>query len=158
MFCMENIKTYFEIESGSVPYRIQNNNIEYLIIYREKFNDYTFPKGHVEHRESLEDCAARETNEEAGVIGDLEDYVDVFEYKVIEKKKGGSEYCMIRRVYNYLFKVVNENRDFVNPDKVEGLTSLVWLSYEEALEKLTYQNNKEVLTKAKNIILNKELN
>lgn len=34
------------------------------IIYREKRKDYSFPKGHLEENESLEDCAIRETAEE----------------------------------------------------------------------------------------------
>ncbi len=34
------------------------------LVYREKQKDYSFPKGHVEGRETLKECAIRETAEE----------------------------------------------------------------------------------------------
>ena len=34
------------------------------LIYRDYYNDYSFPKGHLEEGESLLECAIRETEEE----------------------------------------------------------------------------------------------
>ncbi len=36
------------------------------LVKRKKHNDISFPKGHVEGKESLEECAIRETREETG--------------------------------------------------------------------------------------------
>ena len=33
------------------------------LIYRDNYDDYTFPKGHLEKDETLKECAIRETNE-----------------------------------------------------------------------------------------------
>lgn len=41
------------------------------LIYRAKYADYTFAKGHLEEGESLTDCALRETEEETGYIVQL---------------------------------------------------------------------------------------
>lgn len=45
-------------------YLLDKNNMKIGLIYREKLNDYSFPKGHLENLESLMQCAIRETAEE----------------------------------------------------------------------------------------------
>lgn len=149
---MEQLKTYFEIEAGTLPYRMVDGKIEYLLIYREKLNDYTFPKGHLENGEPLEDAAIREAREEAGVISKIEHYIDAFEYKVVETRKDGTKFNAIRRVYNYLVKVLGEDVGFTNPDLAEGGTSTVWLSFEDAYDKLSYQNVKTILAIGNSIL------
>ena len=153
---MDQPKTYFEIEAGTLPYRIVDGKIEYLLIFREKLNDYTFPKGHLEYGESLEEAAIRETNEEAGATVKIEDYIDVFEYKVLERTKDSTRFYAIRRVYNYLVEVLSEDINFINPDLAEGSISTLWLPFEEAYDKLSYQNVKNILVMG-NLLLEKRL-
>lgn len=43
---------------------VNKETSEVALVYREKFNDYSFPKGHVEEGESFLECAIRETEEE----------------------------------------------------------------------------------------------
>ena len=49
-------------KAGSVLLNIEKKQIG--LVYREKLNDYSFPKGHLEKGESLSQCAIRETEEE----------------------------------------------------------------------------------------------
>ena len=50
------------LKAGVVLLNLKNHKIG--LIYREKQNDYTFPKGHLEKGETLQECAIRETAEE----------------------------------------------------------------------------------------------
>lgn len=49
-------------KAGCIVLDVNNKTI--ALVYREKQNDYSFPKGHLEENESLEECAIRETAEE----------------------------------------------------------------------------------------------
>ena len=106
---MDNIKTYIEIEGGTVTYRKSSKGeLEFLIIYRHNLNDYTLPKGHTEIEESIEDTALRETQEETGFKVDLIQPLETFEYFVLDQKNG-EKAKIIRRVYNFLAEVDGEN-------------------------------------------------
>lgn len=50
------------IKAGCILMDIKNKKI--ALVYREKYNDYSFPKGHLEKGESIIECAIRETAEE----------------------------------------------------------------------------------------------
>lgn len=139
-------KTYFEIEAGTITYRVKDGKYQFLVIYRENFDDYSFPKGHLEEKESLEEAALRETTEETGVSAKIEGFLDSFEYQVSEEKNG-LKADIIRRVYTFIGLVDSHKKDFKNTDEKEGLTRIEWLTYEEAYQKLTYENNKALLTK-----------
>lgn len=143
---MEKLETYFELESSTVSVRFVNGQIEFLVIYRKKLNDYTLPKGHVEKRESLEDAARRETFEETGYKVKIINFLGSFEYKVNEQKDGENVY-IIRRVYNFYSEVVEGKADGKNIDQKEGNMEIFWLPYGEALKKVTYDNNKDFIKK-----------
>ena len=50
------------IKAGCILMNMKDKTI--ALVYREKFNDYSFPKGHLEEDETLTQCAIRETAEE----------------------------------------------------------------------------------------------
>lgn len=140
---------YFELEAGCVAYRMnQDNEPEYLLVHRVKFDDFGFPKGHVEHGESLEEAAKRETLEEAGITGEIVSEIPAFEYRVDGKKKGTeTDITYVRRVYNFLMEATGES-DFDNSKIAEGKTEVHWCTYEDAMDKLSYQNVKTLLEQA----------
>jgi 8-oxo-dGTP pyrophosphatase MutT (NUDIX family) len=53
--------------AGGVVWRENNRELEVLLVYREPYKDWTFPKGKVEPGESDAECALREVSEETGL-------------------------------------------------------------------------------------------
>ncbi|CAH2037021.1 unnamed protein product [Thlaspi arvense] len=74
---------------GCVPYRYkkqqvngaESKEIEVLLISAQKGKGMLFPKGGWETDESMEEAALRETIEEAGVTGELEEKLGKWQYK-----------------------------------------------------------------------------
>jgi 8-oxo-dGTP diphosphatase len=54
------------LKAGCILLDLNNNKVG--LVYRRKHNDFSFPKGHLEKGETLEECAIRETEEETGRI------------------------------------------------------------------------------------------
>ena len=54
-------------KAGGIIIRKRDGVIDVFLIHRHRYNDWSFPKGHVDAGESLEEAALREVREEAGV-------------------------------------------------------------------------------------------
>ncbi len=142
-------KTYFELEAGSITTKKENDLVKFLVIYRKKMNDYALPQRSCWKKESLEDAAIRETEEETGYEIKIVEYIDSFEYKV------GEEVYIVRRVYNFLGEVIGGESNGKNIDLNEGDMEVMRLSYKDALEKLTYENNRDFVKKTYKILENR---
>jgi len=103
---------------------------------------WDFIKGKMEHDETPHETARREAGEETGIT-DIE-FIDGFEESV-EYEFRFNDDLIQKKVIFFLAKtniskisLSHEHKDFV------------WLEYEDAMEKITFQNAKKILTKANN--------
>ncbi len=55
------------VKSGVIVFREREDKIEVLLLHRQKHNDWSFPKGHVEVGEGLLEAGLRELFEETSV-------------------------------------------------------------------------------------------
>jgi 8-oxo-dGTP pyrophosphatase MutT (NUDIX family) len=132
-----------EKSAGAVVFRRENNKIKYLLI-QYAWGHWEFPRGLIEKGETLEETAKREIKEEVG-IEDIK-FIPGFKewFKFFFKLKGKN----IMKIATFLLaetkteeiKLSFEHKDFA------------WLEYDEALEKLTFENSKEVLKKANDFL------
>ena len=117
------------------------NKDKVCLIYRDYYNDYSFPKGHLENNESLKECAIRETEEETKRKVKLIKEEPIY----IEKYSTPSgEEC---ECYYYL-GVDDGKSDNTSLEVHE----VIWTSYDKVEEVLTYDSLKEVWTSVKDLV------
>jgi len=143
-----------EKSAGAVIFRKEGGKIYYLLLHypsnaKAPREYWDFPKGHIEKGENLEETAKREVEEETG-LKDL---------KLIEGFKEWIKYFFKFKEKN-IFKIVTF---FLAETKTKEVKvsfehiGFKWLPYEEAIEKLTFKNAKEILKKANEFISKKSL-
>ena len=123
-------------KAGCIVLDVNNKTI--ALVYREKQNDYSFPKGHLEANESLEECAIRETAEETkrDVVLLEKDPIYIEHY---ETPSGENV-----EMYYYLAKDIGPS----NNTSTDTHPTL-WIPFNEVYDKLTYPSLKTVWTSVK---------
>lgn len=121
---------------------IDTKNMKVAIIYRKTRNDFSFPKGHLEKGESLEECALRETAEET-----KRDCKIVKEFQPIVEKytTPSGEVCE-----NHNFLAIDIGK---SSNKSPDTHDMFWVNFEDVENKLSYENLKNTWRKAQPEIL-----
>lgn len=128
-----------EKSAGAVIFRQGNNKIYYLLLHYQA-GHWDFPKGKNEKGEKLEETARREVKEETG-IEDIEFLANFKEsIKYFYKLKGKN----IFKIATFLLAKTKKKKVKISWEHI----GYKWLSYQKALEKLTFKNAKKVLQKA----------
>jgi 8-oxo-dGTP diphosphatase len=111
--------------AGAVVYRLRRNKLEILLVHRQRYNDWSLPKGKLDRRESFETCARREVLEETGVAGVIEDALGTVGYVTPAGNNKAVRYWLLRATEES-FKPNSE------VDKIR------WVSPKKAAEKASY--------------------
>lgn len=119
--------------AGGVVWRQVDGADEVLLVHRDKYDDWTLPKGKLDPGESWEQAAVREVFEETGVVAVLGPELADAEYV---DNKGRP-----KRVRYWAMAVAAEEP--WQPDA--EISQKVWLRVDEAELQLTYAHDVEVL-------------
>ncbi len=146
-FCTEGrqytLECYYERSCGAVVYRKINGDYRYLLIRNRRSSNWSFPKGHVEKGETLEETAIREVLEETGLHIDL---IPGFISK--------SEYTIQNRIQKTVQIYVASTQDTQTKIQVEEIEDYIWLTFENAVKNLKFENDKIILKDARDFLLN----
>ena len=128
-----------EKSAGIVLFRNDSSKNEFLLLNYPQ-GHWDFVKGKVEENETTHETAIRETKEETG-ISNIE-FIDGFEESVEYDFRFKKEEIH-KRVIFFLAKT-DEKKIHLSHEH----SGYIWLEYNDALKKTTFENAKNVLSKA----------
>lgn len=122
------------LAAGAVLWRhAENDAIEFALVHRPRYDDWTLPKGKQEISEHPLTCAAREVREETGVIAHFGPWLAEVSYEVEGEMK----------IVNYWAARAVEMGQPSAPDS--EIDRVQWLSPTAAKALLTYEHDKEII-------------
>ncbi len=131
-----------EKSCGAVIYKI-NDEVKYLLLQYEA-GHWDFVKGNVEEGESEQETAVRELREETGIVDAK--FFEGFREKIsyFYKRQGSTVY---KEVVFFLMetKTANIKLSFEH-------ISFNWLTFDQAMRKLTFKNARDVLQKSRDFL------
>jgi 8-oxo-dGTP pyrophosphatase MutT (NUDIX family) len=129
-----------ETSAGGVVFRRAAAGPAVLLI-RDSYRNWGFPKGHVEPGEDGAAAAVREVAEETG-LADLVPHGFIMEIDWFFRFRG----TLIHKTCRfYLFESPSGE---AQPQQDEGISACRWLGVEDALRTVSYANAREVLRAA----------
>jgi len=133
-----------EKSAGIVLFRNDSDKNEFLLLNYPQ-GHWDFVKGKIEQNETSHETALRETKEETGItnIEFLDGFEESVEYDFRFKKED-----IHKKVIFFLAKTNEKNIKLSHEHN-----DYLWLEYNDTLKKTTFENAKNVLTKANEFLL-----
>lgn len=130
-----------EKSCGALVFRRFHGNTELLLIKHANGGHWSFPKGHVEAGETEVETALREIKEETGIDVIIDpSFREVISYSPKKDTQKDVIY-FIARAQNY---------DYTPQE--EEIAQIKWVEINRAHTILTYDNDKQLVNKAKQVI------
>ena len=130
-----------EISGGVVVFKEETEGRKYLLLRHANGGHWSFSKGHLEDEESAREAAVRELTEETGL--QLEEFLADFRERVHYTYRNEGQ--KVKKAVVYFLASVDQLTPVSLSD--EHL-DYKWVSFGEALDKLTYDNDVRILRKA----------
>jgi len=128
-----------QFSAGGIVVKGEKENLQVLLI-KDRFGHWTWPKGHIEKGETPDQAALREIEEETG-LKKLE----------IIKEIGRQEYWFthgtkkrLKTVYIFLIKALEDEALKIQTSEIQAAK---WFSPQDAIKKIEYEGSKALLEK-----------
>lgn len=132
-----------EQSAGTVLF-IEESKEKLFLLLHYPTGHWDFVKGKIENNESLEQAAIRETKEETGIT-DIE-FIKGFKEKIEYNFKFNGD--IVQKEVIFFLAKTNTKQVKISDEHLD----YVWLNFNNALNKITYENAKNILKKSKNYL------
>ena len=134
-----------EVSAGGIVFRRSADGIARFLLIRDSYDNWGFPKGHLEEGETPAEAALRETTEETGLTDlQIQGPIRIIDWHFRFRGRHIHKYC-------HFFLLESRDGDAA-PQLDEGITACRWCVLEEALETLSYDNARGVLKRAGDMV------
>jgi 8-oxo-dGTP pyrophosphatase MutT (NUDIX family) len=138
---MSKRRAELEVSAGGIVFRRAPGEAPRYLLIRDSYNNWGFPKGHLEGDESPAEAALRETAEETGLAKlVLQGPIRVIDWHFRFRGRHIHKYC-------HFFLLESPDGEAC-PQLDEGITACQWRPLDEALQVLSYDNARGVLKRA----------
>jgi 8-oxo-dGTP pyrophosphatase MutT (NUDIX family) len=142
---MSKRRAELEVSAGGIVFRRGPEEGPRFLLIRDSYDNWGFPKGHLEDGESPAEAARRETAEETGLDElVLQGPIRVIDWHFRFRGRHIHKYC-----HFFLFESPSGE---ACPQVAEGITDCQWRPLEEALDLLSYDNARGVLKRAGDMV------
>lgn len=145
---------------------ISDDDFELCLVYRPKYDDWSWPKGKNEPKELHRHTAVREVGEETGYAVTLGPHIAQIEYplenegkKSISKSgaknssQNNNKTEVVKRIHYWMMREIDENAAMkrlpafgpIKPAKPTEIGNVIWLTPSKARKKLTHDSDRKVL-------------
>ena len=138
--------TRHDLSSGGVAYRTAPDGDDYQIalIATRGWRRWQLPKGSVEAHETSQETAIREVEEEVGLLTSPETFLRSIDYWYWDTYRRAQPELVHKTVDFYLLCVVSGTLS----DSSHEVDGVGWFTFEQALQKLTFKGEVEVVRAA----------
>jgi len=134
-----------KISSGGVIFRHSTNGVEVALVLVKGKKAWCLPKGTVDKGEEPEDTAIREVMEETGLSGEICEKIGQISYWYYVRRESKKIH---KTVHFYLMKFKKGNTQ----DHDHEVIDAKWFMIDEAIDRLSYKSEKEILKKARRMV------
>jgi DNA polymerase len=135
----------------SAGYIVVNKNSKKFLFLKNSKGWLDFPKGQIEKTENAKEAALRELEEETGIKNN-EIIIDPFFVYSFKYFFYSEDKQMVAKTVKIFLCETEKEEIKISPEHV----GYVWLSYEEAMKKLSFSTSKKVVKEAFNYLIKKE--
>ncbi len=119
--------------AGGLVWRAAGDDVEVVVIHRDRYGDWTFPKGKLDPGETWEQAAVREVFEETGIVPVLGAELSATRYRDRNGRTKVVRYWAMRVAADVGFEPNAE------------ITDVRWIPVADAVDLLTYPHDRPLV-------------